>query len=106
MPSSAQACASESEAVTTADSCMAKGSVSSGDNVWASAFEQLAVQVLDSEVTALHAMHPTRVGGLALFAVAGTADGVLHFLDAQGNAVARHDTGVCSMPNTSVESTQ
>ena len=72
---------------------MAKGSVSSGDNVWAGSFEKLAVQVLDSEVTALHAMHPSRLGGLALFAVAGTADGVLHFLDAQGNAVAKHDTG-------------
>ncbi|BDA44020.1 Uncharacterized membrane protein At1g75140 [Coccomyxa sp. Obi] len=74
-------------------SCMEKGSVSSSDKAWASGFEQLAVQFVHSEVTALHAMHPSRLGGLALFAVAGTADGVLHFLDAKGNAVATHDTG-------------
>ncbi|CAL8470006.1 g9548 [Coccomyxa elongata] len=74
-------------------SCPEKGSVNSKDKAWASGFEQLAVQFVHAEVTALHAMHPSRIGGLALFAVAGTADGVLHFLDAQGNAVAKHDTG-------------
>lgn len=78
----------------TTGSCTEKGSVNSKDKAWASGFEQLAVQFVHAEVTALHAMHPSKIGGLALFAVAGTADGVLHFLDAQGNAVAKHDTGV------------
>lgn len=61
---------------------------------WASGFQQLAAAQTGAEVTALHAMHPSRVDGLALFALAGDAKGVLQFLSPEGELTATHDTGL------------
>ncbi len=70
-----------------------KGSMTSGGAAWASGFEQLAALQTGAEVTALHAMHPSKMDGLALFAAAGTAKGVLQFLSPEGQVIAAHDTG-------------
>ena len=53
-----------------------------------------------AQVTAAHAMHPSRVDGLAMYAVVGDSTGRLYFVTPQqGDVVAEHDAGCAASPS-------
>lgn len=69
---------------------------------WSSGFQLLGMLQSRAEVTALHAMHPSTVDGLALFAVEGDAKGVLGFFGPDGDVAATHDTGKSMRASTTL----